>query len=86
MGFTAGLRFAPSFADLSLRVGPPENFGIVILAFSVIVNLSGPSLLRGLTSSALGVLIALVGLDPQAGVRRFSLGTADCWEASISSP
>jgi putative tricarboxylic transport membrane protein len=67
--------FAPSLADLSLRVGPPENFGIVILAFSVIVNLSGPSLLRGLTSSAVGVLIALVGLDPQSGVRRFSLGT-----------
>ena len=55
-------------------MGPPENFGIVILAFSVIVNLSGPSLLRSLTSSAVGVLIALVGLDP-IGVRRFSLGT-----------
>ncbi|MDP2627306.1 MAG: tripartite tricarboxylate transporter permease, partial [Candidatus Rokubacteria bacterium] len=41
--------FAPALADLSLKVGPPENFGIVILAFSVIVNLSGPSLLRGLT-------------------------------------
>jgi len=67
--------FAPALADLSLKVGPPENFGIVILAFSVIVNLSGPSLLRGLTSAALGVFIALVGLDPQSGVRRFSLGT-----------
>jgi putative tricarboxylic transport membrane protein len=67
--------FAPILADFSLRVGPPENFGIVILAFSVVVNLSGTSLLRGLTSAALGILIALVGLDPMSGVRRFSLGT-----------
>ncbi len=68
--------FAPVLADLALRVGPPEYFGLVVLAFSVIASLSGPSLRKGLTSAALGVLVALVGLDPQSGVRRFTLGTA----------
>ena len=67
--------FAPILADLALRVGPPEYFGLVVLAVSVVVSLSGASLLKGLTAGALGVLIALVGLDPQSGVRRFTLGT-----------
>jgi putative tricarboxylic transport membrane protein len=68
--------FAPALADLALRVGPPEYFGLVVLSFSVVVNLSGASLLKGLTAAALGMLVALVGLDPQSGVRRFTLGTA----------
>jgi putative tricarboxylic transport membrane protein len=68
--------FAPALADLALRVGPPEYFGLVVLAFSVVVNLSGASLLRGLTAAALGMLVATVGLDPLSGVRRFSFGTA----------
>jgi len=67
--------FAPPLADVALRVGPPEYFGLVVLAFSVVVSLSGASLLRGLSSAALGALLALVGLDPQSGVRRFTYGT-----------
>jgi putative tricarboxylic transport membrane protein len=67
--------FAPALADLALRVGPPEYFGLVVLAVSVVVSLSGPSLLKGLTAGALGALIALVGLDPQSGIKRFTLGT-----------
>ena len=67
--------FAPVLADLALRVGPPEYFGLVVLAFSVVVSLSGASLLRGLSSAALGAMVALVGLDPQTGVRRFTYGT-----------
>ena len=67
--------FAPILADGALRIGPPEYFGLVILAFSVVVSLSGASLLKGLTAAALGVLVALVGLDPMSGVRRFAYGS-----------
>jgi putative tricarboxylic transport membrane protein len=68
--------FAPPLADVALRIGPPEYFGLVVLAFSVVVSLSGPSLVRGLSAAALGALFALVGLDPMSGVRRFAFGTA----------
>jgi len=67
--------FAPPLADLALRIGPPEYFGLVVLAFSVVVSMSGPSLVKGLSAAALGALVALVGLDPMSGVRRFTLGT-----------
>ncbi len=67
--------FAPPLADVALRVGPPEYFGLVILSLSVVVSLSGASLVKGLSSAALGALIALVGLDPMSGVRRFTYGS-----------
>jgi putative tricarboxylic transport membrane protein len=67
--------FAPALADLALQVGPPEYFGLVVLAFSVVVSLSGPSLVKGLSAAALGALVALVGLDPISGVRRFTFGS-----------
>jgi putative tricarboxylic transport membrane protein len=67
--------FAPPLADLALLVGPPEYFGLVVLAFSVVVSLSGPSLVKGLSAAAVGALVALVGLDPVSGVRRFTFGT-----------
>src|SRR5207249_5634983 len=38
--------------------------------------LSGPSLVKGLSAAALGALVALIGLDPMSGVRRFAFGTA----------
>ena len=68
--------FAPPLADVALRIGPPEYVGLVVLAFSVVVSLSGASLLKGLSAAALGALIALVGLDPMSGVRRFTFGTS----------
>ena len=67
--------FAPPLADFALQIGPPEYFGLVILAFSVVVSLSGASLVKGLSAAALGALIALVGLDPMSGSRRFAYGT-----------
>jgi putative tricarboxylic transport membrane protein len=67
--------FAPPLADLALLVGPPEYFGLVVLAFSVVVSLSGPSLVKGLSAAAVGALVSLVGLDPVSGVRRFTFGT-----------
>jgi putative tricarboxylic transport membrane protein len=67
--------FAPLLADVALSVGPPEYFGLVVLAFSVVVSLSGTSLVKGLSAAALGALIALVGLDPMSGARRFAYGS-----------
>jgi putative tricarboxylic transport membrane protein len=67
--------FAPILADGALRIGPPEYFGLVILAFSVVVSMSGASLVKGLSAAAVGALVALVGLDPMSGVRRFAYGS-----------
>jgi putative tricarboxylic transport membrane protein len=48
--------------------------GLVFLSFSVVVSLSGKSLLKGLSSATFGMWLCLIGLDPHAGVSRFTYG------------
>ncbi|MDA8226912.1 MAG: tripartite tricarboxylate transporter permease [Desulfitobacterium hafniense] len=69
--------FAPTLAGWALHFGPPEYFALMILALSVVVNLTGRSLVKGLLAGVLGFLIAMVGMDPMTGYNRFSFGSTD---------
>lgn len=69
--------FAPTLAGFSLKFGPPEYFALMILALSVVVNLTGKSLVKGLIAGLLGFLIAVIGLDPMSGYARFSFGNVN---------
>lgn len=66
--------FAPALAGVALAMGPPEMLGLIIFSLSMIITLSGPSLLKGVFSGAIGMLIAMIGLDPTLGKARFSFG------------
>lgn len=69
--------FAPPLAEMALKIGPPEYFGLVVLALSVVISLAGQSLMKGLASATLGALIALIGIDPTSGEKRFTLGNTE---------
>jgi len=66
--------FAPVLASLALKFGPPEYFALMILALSVVINLTGRSLIKGLISSVIGFLIAMIGMEPVSGYSRFAFG------------
>lgn len=66
--------FAPALAGVALTMGPPEMLGLIIFSMSMIITMSGPSLLKGVFSGVLGMLIGMVGLDPTLGKARFSFG------------
>ena len=51
-------------AKIALMLGPPELFSIYFAAFAVIGSVIGDSVLKGLASAALGIVIAMIGLDP----------------------
>jgi putative tricarboxylic transport membrane protein len=67
---------AQPLASLGLKIGPPEFFALVIVGIALLVGLVGKSLITGLISAVLGLLIAMVGIDPVAGLPRFTFGTA----------
>jgi len=72
---TAGLTVgAPLLVSLALRFGPAEYFALVMVAFTTVSALLGSSLLRGLASLFFGLALGLVGIDPQTGQPRLSLG------------
>jgi putative tricarboxylic transport membrane protein len=66
--------FAPPLAELALRFGPAEYFGLTVVAFATTAALLGGSPLRGLFSLCLGLALGLVGIDPLTGNARFSFG------------
>ena len=72
----------PVVRPLVLSFGAPELFMLAIVGIAFISSLSGQggrALLRGILAGLLGLLFALVGQDPQAGVLRFTFGQLYLW-------
>lgn len=67
--------FAPALARVALAFGPPEYFALTFLGLSLVVSLSGKNLVKGLIAATLGLLTAMVGLDPLTGVSRLTFGS-----------
>ena len=65
---------APAVAVVALVFGPTERFWLVVLAVLLIGALTGPHLVKGLISAAIGVFIASIGSDPMFGVGRMTFG------------
>ncbi len=65
---------SPQIARFGLRFGPPEFFALAIFGLSMIVSISGKSILKGFISAIFGLLIATIGFDPLSGVPRFHFG------------
>lgn len=65
---------SPQVARVALMFGPVEYFSIAFFALSILVILSGKSLLKGFTSILLGFLCTTVGTEPILGGPRFTFG------------
>lgn len=75
-----GLIFtAPLLADFALEFGPAEYFALVIFALSVVINLFGKSIIKGLVSAVLGLLFTIPGLDPLLGLPRLTFGLSELY-------
>ncbi len=66
--------FAGWLASFALNFGPPEFFALILFSLTIIAGVSGESLLRGILSALLGLLLATVGLDLVYGTNRFTFG------------
>lgn len=66
--------FAPVLSEWAVRFGPAEYFALMVFAFSALSSLAGGSLVRGLASTAFGLLLATVGLDPNSSIPRYTFG------------
>jgi putative tricarboxylic transport membrane protein len=71
---------APPLARLALSFGPPEFFALMLVGLCLITGLAGQSLLAGLVMAVLGLLIAMVGIDPVRGAPRFTFGIPSLYD------
>ena len=65
--------FAPLLAELTLKFQSAEYFWLSIFGLTIIAGVAGKSLLKGLMSGALGLLLSTIGSDPGSGIPRFML-------------
>src|SRR2546429_511250 len=73
----------PIVRPLVLTFGSPELFMLAIVGLAFIASLSAQGargMLRGFLAGGVGLCLAMVGQDPQAGVARFTLDTLYLWQ------
>ena len=63
-------------AAIALAFGPWEYFSLFVLAMAMVAGLTEASLVKGLLSTAIGLLITIVGTDPIGAAQRFTFGSA----------
>ncbi|VTZ59512.1 tripartite tricarboxylate transporter permease [Sinorhizobium medicae] len=68
---------APVVVKLALAFAPADYFALMVLSFVTVAAVLGNSVIRGLTSLSLGLLLGLVGVDLQSGQARFTFGALD---------
>lgn len=79
----------PVMRPLVLAFGAPEVFMLAIMGIAFIASLSGQGargMVRGFLSGLLGLLLAIVGLDPQAAIERFTFGQLYLWDGVALVP
>lgn len=74
------LLMAPALAHFSLRFGPPEYFVLAVMGLSSIVTLTKGSMVKGLMSGFLGLVLATIGMDPISGYMRFTFNSIDLFD------
>ena len=70
----------PLLRPIMLHLGSPELLAFSALGISMVAVLSGNTPLRGLTAAGIGVMIAMIGTDPQTGTLRWTFETLYLWD------
>ena len=62
---------SPAIARAAMKFNSGEMFMLAIFGLSVIISISGKSVVKGLISGFFGMVLCTVGLDPTNGIARF---------------
>ena len=70
----------PLLRPIILFMGSPELLAIAVFGISMVSSLSGNAPLRGLTAACFGLMLAMIGTDPQSGTLRWTMDTLYLWD------
>jgi putative tricarboxylic transport membrane protein len=68
---------SPLLASLALDFQAVDLFALVFFGLTVICSFAANSVVKGLLSAAIGLMIVTVGQDPMMGTARFTFGNVD---------
>jgi TctA family transporter len=70
----------PLVRPIILFIGSPELLSLAVFGISSVAVLSGSAPLRGLAAGGFGIMLAMIGSDPQTGTLRWTMDTLYLWE------
>src|ERR1700739_1838111 len=70
----------PILRPIILYIGSPELLSVAVFGISMVAVLSGNTPLRGLTSACFGMMLAMIGTDPQSGTLRWTMDSLYLWD------
>ncbi len=70
----------PIVTPLVLSFKSPEFLALALLGIAFLAVVSGESKLKGVVAGGLGLVLAMVGLDPQENIERYTFGLVGLWE------
>ncbi len=71
---------APQLVKIALLFGPAEYFALFTLAFATLGGVSSTNQAKSAFAAALGIGLAMVGVDTQTGVPRFTFGEVHLYD------
>ena len=76
----------PILRPVMLYLGSPELLAFSILGISMVAVLSGSAPLRGVAAGCFGIMIAMIGSDPQTGTLRWTFDSLYLWDGLPLTP
>jgi TctA family transporter len=76
----------PILRPVMLYLGSPELLAFSVLGISMVAVLSGNAPLRGIAAGCLGVMLAMIGSDPQTGTLRWTFDSLYLWDGLPLTP
>jgi len=70
----------PVIRPVILLFGSPEMLSICVFGMTMVASLSGNAPLKGLTVASFGLLLSMIGDDPQTGTLRYTFDTLYLWD------
>lgn len=69
------LFLAPLLSKIALKIQSAEYFALTLLGIACISSVGSKNLSKALITGLIGILIAMVGMDPMTGVSRLTFGS-----------
>lgn len=70
----------PLLRPVMLFIGSPELLALALFGISMVAVLAGTAPLRGMIVACFGIMVAMIGSDPQTGTLRWTLDSLYLWD------
>lgn len=71
---------SPQVSKMALKFSSAEYFALAVFGLSVIISISGQSVVKGIIAGLFGLVLCTVGSDPISGYPRYIFGQMELYE------